>query len=245
MAGEALATLDHVSKTYGVGGQAVAALTDVTLEVPARQFLSVVGASGSGKSSLLNLIAGLDTPSAGRVIVHGHDLARMSDDERSDLRLQRIGFVFQAFNLFPSFTAEENVLWPLELLGIRWRAARQRAGDTLDRVGIPRSAAHRFPAELSGGEQQRLAIARALVTEPGLLVADEPTGNLDSRTGEMILDLLRELNVEQGLTVILVTHSAFAAGYGHRTIELRDGHVIRDVRAPREVSSGRVVPIRE
>jgi putative ABC transport system ATP-binding protein len=237
--------LHRVTKHYGSGPQAVAALADVTLEVPARQFLSVIGASGSGKSTLLNVIAGLDTPSTGSVTVMGHDLARLSDDARSDLRLRRIGFVFQAFNLFPSFTAEENVLWPLELLGVRWRAARQRAIAMLDRIGLPRAAAQRFPAELSGGEQQRLAIARALVTEPGLLVADEPTGNLDSRTGESILDLLRDLNVDQGVTVILVTHSTFAASYGHRTVELRDGRVVRDVRAPDGTSPGRVIPLRD
>ncbi|HZP42407.1 MAG TPA: ABC transporter ATP-binding protein [Candidatus Binatia bacterium] len=234
--------LEGVSKHYGSGAQAVAALTDVSLAVPAGQFLSIMGPSGSGKSTLLNLVAGLDTPSSGRVLVEGSDLARLSDDARSDLRLQRIGIVFQAYNLFPTFTVEENVAWPLELLGMSWRTASAKASALLDRVGIAARAAQRRPAELSGGEQQRLAIARALVTGPRLLLADEPTGNLDTRTGQMILDLLRELNAEQKLTIVLVTHSAFAATYGHRTIELRDGRVVRDVRAPREPA--RIVPLR-
>jgi putative ABC transport system ATP-binding protein len=238
-------TLERVSKHYGTGPQAVAALTDLTLAVPAGQFLSVMGPSGSGKSTLLNIVAGLDTPSSGRVLVAGHDLARLSDDARSDLRLQHVGFVFQSFNLFPTFTVEENVAWPLELLGVRWRPARRRAAAMLDRVGIPAAFSDRRPSELSGGEQQRLAIARALVTEPRLLVADEPTGNLDSHTGQLILDLLRDLNGEQHLTVMLVTHSAFAATYGHRTVELRDGRVVRDVRAPRDSVGRRVVPLRE
>jgi putative ABC transport system ATP-binding protein len=245
MEAEPLVRLEGVGKRYGTGTHAVAALTDVTLEVPAGQFLSVMGPSGSGKSTLLNLIAGLDTPTSGRVVVAGNDLARLSDDARSDLRLQQIGFVFQAFNLFPTFTVEENVTWPLELLGLGWRAARRRALAVLERVGIEGEAAGRRPAELSGGEQQRLAIARALVTDPRLLVADEPTGNLDSRTGQVILDLLRELNAEQHLTIVLVTHSAFAATYGHRTVELRDGRLVRDVRAPREPIAGLVVPLRE
>jgi len=217
---------------------------DWTLEVPAGEFLSVMGPSGSGKSTILNLVAGLDTPSSGRVIVAGEDLARLSDDARSDLRLQQIGFVFQTFNLFPSFTVEENVAWPLEFLGTRWREARHRAAAVLEQIGVDTPARKRRPAELSGGEQQRVAIARALVTGPQLLLADEPTGNLDSRTGEMILDILRKLNVERHLTVVLVTHSAFAATYGHRTVELRDGSIVLDVRVPRETNGALVLPLR-
>lgn len=222
--------LERVSKRYGSGAQAVYAVADVSLGVPAGEFVSVIGPSGSGKSTLLNLIAALDVPTEGRVLLGGHDLGGLCDDARSDLRLRGIGFVFQGFNLFPSFTVEENVAWPLEFLGRPWRSAREEAQRVLRDVGVEAKARSRRPAELSGGEQQRVAIARALVTRPRLLLADEPTGNLDSRTGQAILDLIRRLNVDQGLTVVMVTHNAFAATYGHRTIELRDGRVVRDVR---------------
>ncbi len=236
--------LERVTKQYGTGAQAVEALDEVTLQVGAGEFLSIMGPSGCGKSTLLNLIAGLDTPTSGHVFVANRDIARLSDDARSDLRLQHIGFVFQSFNLFPTFTIEENVAWPLEFLGVRWRAAKQRAAAALEQVGVDLTARDRRPSELSGGEQQRVAIARALVTEPQFLLADEPTGNLDSRTGQAILDLLRRLNVQRHLTVILVTHSTFAATYGHRTVELRDGRIVREVRAPREPTDARVVPLR-
>jgi putative ABC transport system ATP-binding protein len=232
-----------VTKSYGEGAQMVTALHDICLRVPPGEFLSVMGPSGCGKSTLLNMIAGLDTPTTGRVTVVGQPLSTMSDDARSDLRLANIGFVFQNFNLFPTFSVEENVAWPLEFLGVRWKHARQKAAVALDGVGIDRAILDRRPAELSGGEQQRVAIARALVTEPQLVLADEPTGNLDSRTGQQILDLLRILNSQRELTVIMVTHSTFAATYGHRTIELSDGRMIREVRAPREPSAP-VVPIR-
>jgi putative ABC transport system ATP-binding protein len=220
--------LENVSKRYGEGPQSVAALNDVTLDIPRGQFVSVVGPSGSGKSTLLNLVAALDTPTAGRVVVAGHDLGRLSEDARSDLRLREIGFVFQSFNLFPTFSVEENVAWPLEFLGRPRRAARAEAAALLARLGLQPAAGQRRPSELSGGEQQRTAIARALVTGPRLLVADEPTGNLDSATGEHILAILRSLNVERGVTVLLVTHSAAAAAHGDRTVELRDGRVVGD-----------------
>ena len=234
--------LDRVSKLYGRGAQAVPAVNEISLLVPPGEFVSIMGPSGCGKSTLLNLIAGLDTPTSGHVFVAGQDIARLSDDARSDLRLQHIGFVFQSFNLFPTFTIEENVGWPLEFLGVRWRHARQRAAAALEQVGVDLSARDRRPAELSGGEQQRVAVARALVTEPELLLADEPTGNLDSRTGQAILDLLRRLNVDRDLTVILVTHSTFAATYGHRTVELRDGRVVREAKASPDPEA-RVVPL--
>ncbi len=237
-------SLERVTKHYGASEGAVTALVDVDLTVPGAQFLSVMGPSGSGKSTLLNIVAGLDTPTTGRVVVGGQDLAYLSDNARSRLRLQNIGFIFQSFNLFPSFTAEENVAWPLEFLGSSWRAAARSAAAALARVGIEAAARNRRPAELSGGEQQRVAIARALVTQPTLLLADEPTGNLDSNTGQAILDLLRRLNRESDLTVVLVTHSAFAATYGHRTIELRDGRIQTDVRAPVEPGGGRVIRLR-
>jgi putative ABC transport system ATP-binding protein len=222
-------TLDDVSKVYG-GPEPVPVLRDVRLCIPAGEFVAILGASGSGKSTLLNLIAGLDSPTTGRVVVHDRDLAFLGDKARSALRLREIGFVFQSFNLFPTFTAEENVAWPLEFLGIGWQEARRRAGDALALVGLPPVAARRCPAQLSGGEQQRVAIARALITEPKLLLADEPTGNLDSKTGQLILDLLRHLNASRHLTVVLVTHSPLAASYAQRTVELRDGEVVREAR---------------
>jgi putative ABC transport system ATP-binding protein len=222
-------TLEDVSKVYG-GPEPVPVLRDVGLCIPAGEFVAILGANGSGKSTLLNLIAGLDSPTTGRVVVHGRDLAFLGDEARSDLRRREIGFVFQSFNLFPTFTAEQNVAWPLELLGIGCREARRRAGDALAHVGLPPASARRRPAQLSGGEQQRVAIARALITEPKLLLADEPTGNLDSQTGRVILDLLRHLNAGRHLTVVLVTHSALAASYAQRTIELRDGEVVRESR---------------
>jgi putative ABC transport system ATP-binding protein len=234
MAESAIVLLDRVTKRYGDGAQAASAISEVTLEILAGEFVSVVGPSGSGKSTLLNLIAALDSPSEGRVFVGDRDLGTLSDEARSDLRLRDIGFVFQTFNLFASFSVHENVAWPLEFLGVPWRTARSAAEGLLCDVGVDRRAFSRQPAELSGGEQQRVAIARALVTRPRLLLADEPTGNLDSRTGQGILDLLRRLNIEQKLTVVMVTHNTFAATYGHRTVELRDGRVARDVR--REVA---------
>jgi putative ABC transport system ATP-binding protein len=236
--------LSSVTKCYGQGATSTTVLNGVSLSVPAGEFLSIMGPSGSGKSTLLNLIAGLDTPTAGSVVIAGRDIAGLSDDERSDMRLSTIGIVFQSFNLFPTFTIEENVMWPLEFLGQGGREARARAREMLATVEIASSTAGRRPTELSGGEQQRAAIARALVTSPELLLADEPTGNLDSRTGQLVLDLLRRLNRDQALTVVMVTHSAFAATYGDRTVELRDGVVIRDVRAPSE-PTGRVIPLRE
>ena len=236
-------SLVAVSKQYGPSAQRVTAVSNLTIQIPPGEYLSVMGPSGCGKSTLLNLIAGLETPTDGRVIVAGRDLAQLSDDERSDLRLRHIGFVFQSFNLFPTFTVEENVGWPLEFMGLGWRQARQRAAATLERVGIDPATYRRRPAELSGGEQQRVAIARSLVTEPQLLLADEPTGNLDSHTGQSILDLLSMLNAERRLTVVMVTHNTFAATYGHRTLELRDGGILREVRASREPGA-RVVPIR-
>jgi len=230
--------LDHVHKRYGEGPQAVAAINDVTLRIAPEEFVSIIGPSGCGKSTMLNLIAGIDTPSSGRVWVAGHELAELSDDARSDLRLRHIGFVFQSFNLFPTFTAEENVTWPLEFLGVHWRDARKRADAALAEVGLNDSARRRRPAMLSGGEQQRVAIARALVTKPRLLVADEPTGNLDSRTGQSILDLMQELNRAQHLTIVLVTHSAVAAAHGHRIVELSDGRVLRESRPDAAAAAG-------
>ena len=224
-------TLDRVGKRYGAGAAAVTALDDVTLDIDAGDFVAIVGPSGSGKSTLLNLVAGIDTASAGHVHVLGHDLGALADDARSDLRLRELGFVFQTFNLFPTFTAEENVAWPRRFRGDSWHEARRRAAEALAAIGLDASARGRVPAELSGGEQQRVAIARALVNEPRLLLADEPTGNLDTETAATILELFARLHVEQALTVLLVTHNPAAAAHAGRQVTLRDGRVAADVRS--------------
>jgi putative ABC transport system ATP-binding protein len=218
--------LDRVSKVHGREPHAATVLRDVSLGVEPGEFVAIVGPSGSGKSTLLNLAAGLEAPTAGRVVVGGVDLAGLSDDARSDLRLREIGFVFQGFNLLPTFTVEENVAWPFEFLGFSRSAARWRAEHLLELVGIPQAAHRRRPGELSGGEQQRVALARAIVAPPRILLADEPTGNLDSGTGAAILDLLRTLNREREVTVIMVTHNPDAAALADRTVELRDGRMV-------------------
>jgi putative ABC transport system ATP-binding protein len=231
--------LDRVGKRYGDGATAVVALHDVTLEIEAGEFVAVVGPSGSGKSTLLNLVAGIDTASAGRVSVLGRDLGALADDARSDLRLRDLGFVFQTFNLFPTFTAEENVAWPRRFRGDSWHEARRRAADALAAIGLDASARGRVPAELSGGEQQRVAIARALVNEPRLLLADEPTGNLDSETAAAILGLFARLHDAQALTVLLVTHNPLAAAHAGRQVALRDGRIASDVRGTAAVGGAR------
>jgi putative ABC transport system ATP-binding protein len=227
-----IVAVTDVTRRYGDDRRAIDALRGVTFSVEPGQFVSITGPSGCGKSTLLNVLAGLDRPTSGRIVVAGRDLAALSVDARSDLRLRQIGFVFQASNLLPSFTTLENVAVPLEFSGVRWRDAKARAADVLESVGIPATAHGRVPADLSGGEQQRVAIARAIIGRPTLLLADEPTGNLDSITGRKILDLLSALNRSEGVTVIMVTHSVLAASYGDRTLMLEDGRIVRDVRAP-------------
>jgi putative ABC transport system ATP-binding protein len=224
--GSALVRLERVSKIHRDEGRSeVRALDRVSLSVPRGTFLAVTGASGSGKSTLLSLIAGLDTPTAGEIVIENRFLSRMSDDEITVFRRRRIGIVFQFFNLLPTLTVCENVALPLLLDGRRPRDIRARVEELVQRVGLGHRLGHRAD-ELSGGEMQRVAIARALVTDPVLLLADEPTGNLDSRTGEQILRMLSEINERDGHTVILVTHDARAAARGDRLICLRDGRIV-------------------
>jgi len=220
--------LQEVVKTYRQGSTAVPALAGVSLEVPDGQFLSVMGASGSGKSTMLHLIGGLDVPDSGSIAVGGQELSHMSDDELTIFRRRKIGFIFQFFNLLPTLSAEENVALPLLLDGKSMRDVRPRVERLLDKVGLAARRAHK-PDELSGGEMQRVAIARALVIEPILLLADEPTGNLDSKTGEEILLLLKETAEQTQRTVMMVTHDARAAAYGSRIITLKDGRVVSDL----------------
>lgn len=218
--------LDHVSRSYGSGQKSVAAVRDVSLSIEAGSFVSIVGASGSGKSTLLNLMGALDRPTEGRLLIDGQDLNRLSDAERTLLRRTRIGFVFQFFNLLPTLTALENVALPARLARQSRKTTEERAHELLDRMGLGARRHHR-PDELSGGEMQRVAIARALMMDPPILLADEPTGNLDSATGVAILDLLRGA-VSAHRTVVLITHDPSVAQRGQRIITMADGRVLRD-----------------
>ena len=222
-------SLRSVEKVYRQGETEVRALSGVTLDIPTGQFVAVVGPSGSGKSTLLHLLGGLDVATAGDVVIEGTALSHMSDDDLTIFRRRRIGFVFQFFNLLPTLSAEENVALPLVLDGQRARVVQPRAAEALERVGLGHRRRHR-PDELSGGEMQRVAIARALVIEPALILADEPTGNLDSATGEQILGLLRDAHRVRGATLVLVTHDVHAASYAERRVEIRDGRVAADER---------------
>jgi putative ABC transport system ATP-binding protein len=218
-------SLRGVTKTYRQGDADVKALAGVSLDITKGEFVSVVGPSGSGKSTLLHLMGGLDVPTTGEVVIDGTPISRMSDDEVTIFRRRSIGFVFQFFNLMPTLSAEENVALPLLLDGRRSREVAPRVTAALDAVGLSHRRAHR-PDELSGGEMQRVAIARALVIEPKLILADEPTGNLDSATGDAILELVRRANRDRAATVVMVTHDAKAAAYGSRTVTMRDGTVV-------------------
>jgi putative ABC transport system ATP-binding protein len=213
----------HVSKTVSSPEGSLTILADVSLAVRTGETLAIVGASGAGKSTLLAILAGLDSPSTGQVLIAGTDLTELDEDGRARIRGQHVGFVFQSFHLIPSLTAIENVMLPLELRGRP--DARQVAGEALAQVGLTARAAH-YPKQLSGGEQQRVAIARAFVTHPAVLFADEPTGNLDTATGQKITDLLFELNRSIGSTLILVTHDRPLAQRCRRVLELDAGHAV-------------------
>jgi putative ABC transport system ATP-binding protein len=221
--------IDNVCRHFQMGTSVVRAVDGLSLQVDAGDFVALLGPSGSGKSSLLNLIAGLDRPTAGSVAIHGKDLAQLSRDELAAYRLRTAGMVFQSFNLIPTMTLVENVELPMRFAEVE-RAERQSlARQALDRVGLGPRAAHR-PAELSGGEQQRAAIARALINHPRLLLADEPTGNLDSHTGAEIMSLIAECRASLGMTVIMVTHErALAERYARRMLFLADGKLIGDM----------------
>jgi putative ABC transport system ATP-binding protein len=219
--------VEDLSKTYRSGGGELAAVRNVSFRVDNGETVAIVGPSGSGKTTLLGLLAGLDRPSSGVVEVDGTDLGALSEDARARLRRERIGFVFQSFQLIPTLTARENVEVPLQLRGEK---SNGRPGELLARVGLA-GREHHFPAQLSGGEQQRVAIARAFVHGPQILFADEPTGNLDAATGQRIIDLLMELNRELGTTLVLVTHDLDLAGRARRVIRLADGRVVSDERS--------------
>jgi putative ABC transport system ATP-binding protein len=218
---------DRVSKTYARGAAQVLALRDMSFEIPAGQFAAVVGPSGSGKSTLLHLAGALDEPTSGTVVIGGHKLGGLGDSGRTQLRRTTIGFVFQFFNLLPTMTARENAMLPALLAGIRPAEAADRASNLLREVGLGARMDHR-PDELSGGEMQRTALARALVTRPKLLLADEPTGNLDSQTGEEIFALIRSLARREGTAIVMVTHDPGVAARADRRLTLRDGALVSD-----------------
>ncbi|ASW87236.1 ABC transporter family protein [Mycobacterium intracellulare 1956] len=224
--------LCNVVREYRVGGQTVRALDGVSLRLADEQFVSVVGPSGAGKSTLLHLLGALDSPDSGSIAFDGEEIARLSDEQQSRFRHRRVGFIFQFFNLLPTLSAWENVAIPKLLDGVRLGSAKPDAIRLLDRVGLGNRAQHR-PAELSGGQMQRVAVARALMMNPPLILADEPTGNLDSATGASILALLAEVAHEEGggRLVVMVTHNADAAAATDRVITLQDGRVGSDVMA--------------
>jgi putative ABC transport system ATP-binding protein len=221
---ETVIEVQGLVKVFGAAAK-VEALRDIQLTVSAGEFVAVMGASGSGKSTLLHLLAGLDEPTGGSIRIGGVDLARLGEDERARMRRDRLGLVFQAFHLLGTLTALENVLLPLAIQGTTGARARKRAKEALERVGLLHRRQH-LPEELSGGEKQRVAIARALVIEPVILLADEPTGNLDSDQGGRIMDLLRGLVNDQGQTLLLVTHDASHAAWADRVVVLRDGRLV-------------------
>jgi putative ABC transport system ATP-binding protein len=217
--------LRNVEKTVRSGDEQLTILHSLSLQIPDGQFVSIVGASGSGKSTLLGLIAGLDAPSDGEILIDGEDITKMNEDRLAGLRSEKIGFVFQSFHLIPSLTAYENVLVPMEIAD--FRDAKRRAQELLESVELT-NRAHHYPSQLSGGEQQRIAIARAFANNPKILLADEPTGNLDSKNGRMVFDLLSNLHRTNGATLVLVTHDEELADRAERQIRLRDGRVVSD-----------------
>jgi putative ABC transport system ATP-binding protein len=218
--------VEELSKTIENPPSRVEILRGISFDVPPGQFLAIMGASGSGKSTLLGLLAGLDTATAGRIVLDGTDITHLAEDAMARVRGRKIGFVFQNYQLVPTLTAEENILLPAELSGMNG-SARRRARELLERVGLT-NRAHHYPVQLSGGEQQRVALARAFITQPPILMADEPTGNLDSANGQHVLDLLVRLNREEKATLVLVTHDRALAEHADRILTLRDGQILSD-----------------
>jgi len=216
----------NLKKTYMLGKVQVEALRGMDLKVESGDFLAVLGPSGSGKSTLLNLIGALDKPTAGKLLIEGVDISKLNDNQLADLR-RRIGFVFQFFNLIPRFTARENVELSMSIVGLNRAERRKRAEGLLEMVGLKERMNHK-PAELSGGEQQRVAIARALANEPRFLLMDEPTGNIDSKTATEIIGLIRKLNEEKGVTIIMVTHDQRLAAQTRRTVQMLDGLIVQE-----------------
>ncbi|MDR3722253.1 MAG: ABC transporter ATP-binding protein [Candidatus Acidoferrales bacterium] len=233
--------LDGVHKNYDLGEIQVHALRGVTMEIYPGEFVAVMGSSGSGKSTLMNILGCLDKPTRGRYFLDGKDVSGLTKHELAKIRSQKIGFVFQQFNLLSRTSALENVELPTIYAGVPLEERERRAEEALKRVGLADRADH-FPSQLSGGQQQRVAIARALVNSPSLLLADEPTGNLDSRTSIEIMQILQELNQEHGLTVVIVTHEPDIAQFAKRALEFRDGKMIKDVLIQRRSIAAEILP---
>lgn len=223
-----LIQLDGVTKRYGLGAAEVRALENVDLEIEQGQFVAVMGPSGSGKSTCMNIVGCLDTPTSGRYRFCGVDVSRLSHDRRAILRRQYLGFIFQGFNLLARTSALENVELPLIYRGLPKQQRRDRAAEALAAIGLDGRGSH-VPSELSGGEQQRVAIARAIVTDPAVVLADEPTGNLDSVRSREIMELLQRLNQDRGITIVMVTHESEMAAYASRTVRFQDGRIVDDV----------------
>lgn len=224
---EAIVEAQAVSKEYALGGQIVTALHEISLTIQKGEFMALAGPSGSGKSTLLNLIGCIDTPTSGTILIEGRDVSGKTSDELADLRLNRLGFIFQTFNLLPVLSAHENVEYPLlQQPDVGKKMRQERVQHYLNVVGLERYARHR-PNELSGGQRQRVAIARALATHPGIVLADEPTANLDHQTGEGVLRLMKNINQKEGTTFIFSTHDVKVMEMADRVIELTDGHITK------------------
>ncbi|MEO6588048.1 MAG: ABC transporter ATP-binding protein [Pyrinomonadaceae bacterium] len=219
--------LQNVTKTVRSGEEDLTILDGVSLTIPDGEFVSITGASGSGKSTMLGLIAGLDAPTTGSILIDGADITKMSEDNLADVRSHKIGFIFQSFHLIPSLTAFENILIPMEILGLK--DAKSRAEHLLSDVELT-NRGHHYPSELSGGEQQRIAIARAFANQPKILLADEPTGNLDSKNGSHIFDLMTAMHTKNNVSLVLVTHDNNLAEMAQRRVILKDGRVVSDER---------------
>ncbi len=218
--------LQNIKKAYDLGEQKLVVLKGVSLTIHSGEFVAIMGPSGSGKSTLMNIIGLLDVPTEGSYLLEGHEVATLTENEQAEVRSRRIGFVFQSFNLLPRMHALRQVMQPLLYQGVKRKTAEERARAALVSVGLAERM-HHLPSELSGGQQQRVAIARALVTEPAILLADEPTGALDTKTGEEVMEILKTLNVA-GKTIIMVTHEPRVAAVAHRTIHIQDGNILRD-----------------
>jgi putative ABC transport system ATP-binding protein len=239
--GVATIRLENIHKTYDLGEVQVHALRGISLEIHPGEFVAVMGSSGSGKSTLMNIVGCLDKPTRGRYFLDGADVSGLSKNELARIRSHKIGFVFQQFNLLSRTSALENVELPTIYAGTPIAERQRRAEEALNRVGLAERSGH-FPSQLSGGQQQRVAIARALVNKPSLLLADEPTGNLDSRTSIEIMEILQKLNDEEGLTVVIVTHEPDIAQYAKRAMEFRDGKMKKDVLIQRRSIASEILP---
>ena len=236
-AGRAVIQLDHIHKTYTMGDVAVHALRGISLTIREGEFVAIMGASGSGKSTTMNIVGCLDRPTRGTYILDGEDVSEMSKDERADIRCQKIGFVFQGFNLLSRTSALENVELPMLYAGVDAETRDRKAKEALAAVGLA-GREQNHPNQLSGGQQQRVAVARALVNDPALILADEPTGNLDSRTSVEVMEIFQRLNRERGITLVLVTHEADIAQYAQRVVVFKDGKIRKDyqIEEPRDAA---------